>query len=417
MLGTLQKIGLQISKHVEHGATLGKAKRKKSIVDEAVDSADWTDVDDAVADDLTRQFEDAARVEWDASGANISFDIFSKDARDYAEERGAELVTDISDSTRDMLRSSLAQAIEDGQTNAEFAKTLMDSYAFSEERAATIARTELAFADVAGHTKASREAGAVGKRWLLSDDHNFDDECNENADEDVIPFDDAWASGDMWPPSHPNCQCDFEAVYADDPDAEDLLDDMSDDESDEEAEASKVAKAQVDAPAHEAATSSLNLRNQPSTAQISAGNYRMGHINVSGLDITIENPAQSVRRGVAPDGTSWVSQLTHHYGYIRRTEGADGDHVDCLVCVGMDDGYGGPVWVVDQYIDGKFDEHKCLVGWPDEIRARSAYLEQYQPGWKGLGNITRMTMEQFKEWLRNGDTTRPAKPQMGNEST
>jgi inorganic pyrophosphatase-like protein len=172
-----------------------------------------------------------------------------------------------------------------------------------------------------------------------------------------------------------------------------------------------VEKLQVDAPAHEAATSSLNLRDQPTQAQIRAGNYRMGHLNVGGLDITIENPAQSVRRGVDSSGTPWTRELTHHYGYIRRTVGADGDHVDCLVCVGTDDGYCGPIWIVDQHIDGEFDEHKCLIGWPDEIRARSAYLEQYQPGWKGLENITQLTMDQFKDWLQSGDTTVPLKVQ------
>lgn len=380
-----------------------------------MDNADWTVIDDTVADELIRQFEKAARVEVDASGTDISFDIFSEDARNYAEERGAELVSDISDSTREMLRSSVAQAIEDGASNAQFAKTLMDEYAFSEERALTIARTELAFADVAGHRSASKEAGAIGKRWLLSADHDFEDECNDNEQEDVIAYDDLFASGDDFPPSHPNCQCDFQAIYADDPDAEDLLDEATMDDGDEfEDGTEKVLKRQVDHEAHEAATSSLNLRNQPSRAQISAGNYRMGHLNVSGLDITIENPAQSVRRGVDAQGKPWVSQLTHHYGYIRRTKGADGDHVDCLVCAGIDDGYSGPVWIVDQHIDGQWDEHKCLIGWPDELRARSAYMEQYQPGWKGLKDITMLTMQEFKDWLRSGDTTKPLKSQRDN---
>lgn len=409
----MQKIALEVSKHVAAGSELVKAKDKRRTVDAGVDAADWTAVDDTVAADLIKQFEHAARVEVDTSGTDISFDIFSKAARDYAEERGGELVTDLSDSTREMLRSSVAEAIENGQTNSQFAKDLMDNYAFSEERALTIARTELAFADVAGHKESSSAAGAVGKRWLLSSDHDFEDECNDNEEEDVIAFDDLFASGDDFPPSHPNCQCDFEAIYADDPDAEDLLD-MA--EEDEEEQAGKVRKLQVDHPAHEAATSSLNLRNQPSRAQVRAGNYRMGHINVSGLDITIENPAQSVRRGVDSSGTPWISQLTHHYGYIRRTVGADGDHVDCLVCVGIDDGYCGPVWVVDQHVDGQFDEHKCLVGWPDEIRARSAYMEQYQPGWKGIGNITQLSMQEFKDWLRSGDTTQPLKIQRDNGS-
>jgi F like protein len=226
---------------------LVKAKSKRRTVDAGVDAADWTAIDDTIAADLRRQYEDAARVEVDNSGTDISFDVFSEAARDYAEERGGELVTDLSDSTREMLRSSIAEAIKNGQTNTQFAKDLMDSYAFSEERALSIARTELAYADVAGHKETSSKAGAVGKRWLLSNDHDFEDECNDNAEEDVIAFDDLYQSGDDFPPSHPNCQCDFEAIYADDPDAEDLIDD--DDNRDEfEDGTEKVLKYNEDQP-------------------------------------------------------------------------------------------------------------------------------------------------------------------------
>jgi hypothetical protein len=54
--------------------------------------------------------------------------------------------------------------------------------------------------------------------------------------------------------------------------------------------------------AHEAATSPLNDRPEPTEAQARAGNYKVGRVRLHGMDISIENPKGSVRRGVAPDG-------------------------------------------------------------------------------------------------------------------
>jgi hypothetical protein len=65
----------------------------------------------------------------------------------------------------------------------------------------------------------------------------------------------------------------------------------------------------------------------PTEAQKEAGNYRKGHTRISGLDISIENPAGSVRSGQDRSGKPWSVEMGAHYGYIRGTEGRDGDHV------------------------------------------------------------------------------------------
>ena len=70
---------------------------------------------------------------------------------------------------------------------------------------------------------------------------------------------------------------------------------------------------------------------QPSEAQIKAGNYPKGHVYAHGMRISIENPADSVRSGVGKDGEPWDSRMQHDYGYIRGTEGADGDHMDVFL--------------------------------------------------------------------------------------
>ena len=54
-------------------------------------------------------------------------------------------------------------------------------------------------------------------------------------------------------------------------------------------------------------------------------------VKLQGLDIAIENPKGSERKGVGKDGEEWSVAMPSHYGFVRRTEGADGDQVDVYV--------------------------------------------------------------------------------------
>lgn len=72
-----------------------------------------------------------------------------------------------------------------------------------------IARTEPTFAESAGSLLGYAESGAVdGKGWSVEDPCEV---CQGNADDDIIPLDEEFSSGDQAPPAHPNCKC---AVYA-----------------------------------------------------------------------------------------------------------------------------------------------------------------------------------------------------------
>lgn len=177
----------------------------------------------------------------------------------------------------------------------------------------------------------------------------------------------------------------------------------------------KAPATDVDTAAHSAATSHLNDRPEPTQAQKEAGNYAKGHANINGLDISIENPAGSVRRGVDKDGTPWENQLQHHYGYIKGTVGNDKDHFDLFVKPGTDADYAGPVYVVDQIHphNGKFDEHKALVGFASAEEAKAAYHSNYADGWQGMKGITEMGFDQFKAWVKNGPKNKP----VANDST
>ena len=145
----------------------------------------------------------------------------------------------------------------------------------------------------------------------------------------------------------------------------------------------------------------------PTEAQKEAGNYKKGHVRIDGYDVTIEQPKGSIRRGKDKNGKAWESKMHYTYGYLRGTEGVDGDHIDVFL---SDDPSTGNVFVVDQ-VDpetGAFDEHKVMYGFNNEEEAKEAYLSNYENGWKGLGNITEVSKDEFKKWIQS--SKRKTKP-------
>lgn len=175
---------------------------------------------------------------------------------------------------------------------------------------------------------------------------------------------------------------------------------------------------EVNAAAHEAATSPENNRPEPTEAQKQAGNYKKGHINFDGLDISVENPAGSTRSGTDRNGKPWSVDMTAHYGYLRRSEGADGDQVD--VYVPENPVPGSPVYVFDQFNhDGKFDEHKAVVGVPTLEAAQQIYDAHFSDGTgpQRRRGVTAMSDGEFKNWAQSGDTSKPlSKPKNEREA-
>jgi hypothetical protein len=149
---------------------------------------------------------------------------------------------------------------------------------------------------------------------------------------------------------------------------------------------------------------------EPTEAQKKAGNYKKEHVSFHGLNISIETPKGGIRSGKNADGNEWSVKMPYAYGYFKRSEGGDGEHVDCFL---------GPnkhslrVYVIDQkhLHNGKWDEHKVMLGFPDRESAMKAYKESFSDGngHKRIMKITKMLMPSFKEWLKNGNTKKPMK--------
>lgn len=167
--------------------------------------------------------------------------------------------------------------------------------------------------------------------------------------------------------------------------------------------AAKAIKPATVQSAVEAASAQVNT--EPTPAQAEAGNYKKGHVTIGEFDITIENPAGSLRKGVDADGKEWSTQMANTYGYIKGTEGVDGDHIDVFLHENMDEWNGRKVFVVDQTnTDGSFDEHKVMLGFNDKDEAMTAYLANYDKTWAnthpGL-RISETNIEDFNKWVQS----------------
>lgn len=146
------------------------------------------------------------------------------------------------------------------------------------------------------------------------------------------------------------------------------------------------------------------VNTNPTEPQKEAGNYRKGHVQVGIFDVTIENPKGSVRSGVDADGNKWSVMMNNSYGYIRGTEGVDGDHIDVFLSDDIDGWNGSHAFVIDQYNeDGTFDEHKVMLGFNEADEAQSAFTSNYDKEWAEKRKLvcTPVTIEEFEKWINS----------------
>ncbi len=149
-------------------------------------------------------------------------------ATDYASKRAAEMVgmkfTDdgelvtnpnakyaISDTTRDRLREIIKNAFEEKTAFSEVIDDIKNADIFSDARAATIARTEIAQAQVGSNFEVWKKSGLVKKiKWLAVGPEPCPICLGNNGI--VRDLGAEFPSGDKYPTAHPNCYCILQAV-------------------------------------------------------------------------------------------------------------------------------------------------------------------------------------------------------------
>jgi hypothetical protein len=173
----------------------------------ALDGSEWM-LSDAASDRAQHEL-----LSFGISTDSDFFDHANERAAAYAKARSAELVTDIDESTRDMLRGKIAAGLEAGAVREDIIDDIMSSDIFSEKRATLIADHEVAMANGAGAQTGREEAIKAGveleKAWVCDDDPC--PICEENQNASPIPNDQAFPSGDMTEVAHVRCRCHTES--------------------------------------------------------------------------------------------------------------------------------------------------------------------------------------------------------------
>jgi len=137
----------------------------------------------------------------------MSNELIKKEAIEYAKQNSAELITKLDESTKNMIKADIINAIENDLSAEDLAKELETNYAFSEQRAKTISTYELAQADTAAKLKFAQNSDEViGKRYLKvrTSKSRQCDECDEAVAMGVVPIDSNFG-GIGNAPAHPNC--------------------------------------------------------------------------------------------------------------------------------------------------------------------------------------------------------------------
>jgi SPP1 gp7 family putative phage head morphogenesis protein len=188
-----------------------------------------------------------------AAGVDLSFSLVSPHAVTWAATSSAQLVTGVTEGTRDAIRLVMEHAMASGESvydtrtalllrrviglterqagsveafgqrlaeqglGAEEIASRSDRYAQAllRQRAQMIARTETIASANEGQQAAWREAKAQGlieedrtrRVWMTADDDRVDTEICEPLDGQEATLDGVFPGGLFKPPAHPQCRC------------------------------------------------------------------------------------------------------------------------------------------------------------------------------------------------------------------
>lgn len=181
-------------------------------------AVDFPDLTDEIAEIVAESMDSAI----DAYGLAdvVNAEKLAELAVTIAEKRAAELVTKVSETDRENMNEEIADAVEERISDAELADRLVDDFGLSDERAATIARTELTDAWNAGFVALAKD---VGEEYVYATDGTGCDACAAVADDPIWTVEEAEDN----PLEHPNCDREFRFLTPEekaDMDEEDVAD-------------------------------------------------------------------------------------------------------------------------------------------------------------------------------------------------
>lgn len=133
-----------------------------------------------------------------------------RQAVEWAEKYGSKLVTKMDEETKARLAKIISDGIENKRGIAGLARDIRKEFEdMSRYRSELISHTETGNALGQAFLDRGRDMDIDGKEWVLGSggrEGNCQD-CIDNADEGVIPFNQAFSGGVMTVLQHPGCTC------------------------------------------------------------------------------------------------------------------------------------------------------------------------------------------------------------------
>lgn len=150
---------------------------------------------------------------------SLKFDAKNGNVIKWAKKHAAELVTDITKTTRELIRDEVVAAFKEGTTPAQLAD-ILEQIIDDEDRAELIANTESMLAANNGQRQAWNQAvdkglleGDEKREWIATGDDLLCDECEELDGKTTNLKGDYPDPGGDGPPLHPRCRCSEGIVY------------------------------------------------------------------------------------------------------------------------------------------------------------------------------------------------------------
>jgi truncated hemoglobin YjbI len=149
-----------------------------------------------------------------------SFNIENARARQWIEQRSAEMITKIDETTRTRIKETLEDAAQNGWNYAKTARVIkntFEEFAVKKPQAHLRNRAELVSATENGHAFEQgcrdaagqlRDAGIpMEKWWSNTGDSRVSEGCMNNTAAGWIDIDETFPSGDLRPLRFPGCRC------------------------------------------------------------------------------------------------------------------------------------------------------------------------------------------------------------------
>ena len=129
------------------------------------------------------------------TGEAIDFNLFEPNIIRAVNSRLDFFSSSVNETTADLLKGELTEAIEAGETIDEISRRVDKVFTFSEtHRSKRIARTEVIGATNDGQLSAYGEAGMKGKKWLTARDEKV--RASHQIDGQVVPITESFTTGD-----------------------------------------------------------------------------------------------------------------------------------------------------------------------------------------------------------------------------